>query len=74
MLKGSREGLVKRIQPVSIHGQIQLDVQYVLPEDPDGQTYVARLGPEAVDKDVEAGDRVLVEFLVGVATSVKRVR
>jgi hypothetical protein len=72
MLKGSREALVKHIQPVSIHGQISLDVQYVHPEDPDGQSYIARLGPEAVAKDLEPGDRILVHFLLGVATAVTR--
>jgi hypothetical protein len=74
MLKGSREGIVRRIQPVSIHGQISLDVQYVLPEDPNGQIQVARLGPEAVENGIEPGDRVMVEFLLGVATSVRRIR
>jgi hypothetical protein len=72
MLKGTREALVKHIQPVAIHGQISLDVQYVQPEDPDGQSYIARLGPEAVPKDLEPGDRILVHFVLGVATAVTR--
>jgi hypothetical protein len=72
MIKGSREAIVKHVQPVSIHGQISLDVHYVTPEDPDGQSYVARLGPEAIPKDLEPGDRVLVHFLMGMATSVTR--
>jgi hypothetical protein len=72
MLKGSREAIVKHVQPVSIHGQISLDVQYAYPEDPDGQRYIARLGPEAVAKDLEPGDRVLVHFMLGMATAVTR--
>jgi len=74
MLKGTREGIVRRIQPVSIHGQISLDVQYVYPDDSNGQIQVARLGPEAVEPGIEAGDRVQVEFLLGAAVSVKRAR
>jgi hypothetical protein len=74
MLKGSREGIVKRIQPISIHGQITLDVQFVYPDDPNDQTQVARLGPEAVDPGLEPGDHITVEYLLGVATSVKRSR
>ena len=64
MLKGSREAIVKHIQPISVHGQISLDVVYVHPDAPDGQTYIARLGPEAVAKNLEAGDRILVHFLM----------
>ena len=72
MLKGSREVLVRHIQPVSIHGQISLDVQYVYPDEPEGQKYIARLGPEAVPKHLEPGDRVLVHFMLGVATEITR--
>ncbi|MGE3842448.1 MAG: hypothetical protein AB7I50_12755 [Vicinamibacterales bacterium] len=74
MLKGTREGIVRRIQPVSIHGQISLDVQFVYPEDSNGQIQVARLGPEAVESGIEPGDRVQVEFLMGAAVNVKRAR
>ena len=37
MLKGSKPAVVKKVQPVSIHGQISLDVYVVDPEDPQGQ-------------------------------------
>jgi hypothetical protein len=73
MLKGSRDGILKRVQPVSIHGQISCDVFYTAVEDPDGQTYVARLGPEAVAPNIEPGDRIQVDYLVGVAVKVTRV-
>ena len=72
MLKGSREVIVQHIQPVSVHGQISLDVVYVAPDAPDGQKYIARLGPEDVAKNLEAGDRILVHFLLGIATAVTR--
>jgi hypothetical protein len=72
MLKGTREGLLKKIQPVSIHGQISLDVQFVYPDDPNGQIQVARVGPEAVAAGLEPGDRIRVSYLLGVATQVER--
>jgi hypothetical protein len=72
MLKGTRAGILKRIQPVSIHGQICWDVFFVSPEEPDGQTTVARIGPEAVDQRLEPGDRIEVEYLVGVAVKVTK--
>jgi hypothetical protein len=74
MLKGTRDGILKRVQPTSIHGQVSLDVFFTDVEDPDGQTHVARIGPEAViGKNLEPGDRIQVEYLVGVAVRVTRV-
>ena len=72
MLKGTREGILKRIQPRSIHGQISWDMYFADVDDPDGQLRVARLGPEAVSRNLEPGDRILVEYLVGVAVKVTR--
>jgi hypothetical protein len=74
MLKGSRDGILKKIQPMSIHGQISLDVHYVYPDDPNGQIQVARLGPEAVEPGLEPGDTISVDYLLGVATSVRRAK
>ena len=73
MLKGTRDGILKRLQPVSIHGQIICDVFFTSLEDPDGQIHVARLGPEAISNNIEPGDRIQVEYLVGVAVKVTRV-
>lgn len=72
MLKGTREALVTKVQPVSIHGQISLDVYFVDPEDPQGQVSLARVGPESVPKDLEAGDRVTLHYLVGAVTAITR--
>ena len=57
MLKGSRPGVVKRIQPVSIHGQISLDVFWIDPEDPEEEIRHARVGNESVPRNLEPGDR-----------------
>ena len=72
MLKGTRDAIVKKIQPVSIHGQISLDVYCVSADDPDGQVSLARLGPEAMPRDIEPGDRVTLHYLLGVITSITR--
>lgn len=73
MLKGTRDGILKRLQPVSIHGQISMDVFFTNVDEPDGQIHVARLGPEAIAGNVEPGDRIQLEYLVGVAVKVTRV-
>jgi hypothetical protein len=73
VLKGTRDGLLKKVQPTSIHGQVSLDVFFTDIDDPDGQTHVARIGPEAViGKNLEPGDHIRVEYVVGVAVSVTR--
>jgi hypothetical protein len=71
MLKGSREVIVRKIQPVSIHGQLSLDVHYVEPDNPE-QVRIARVGQEAVPRGLEVGDRVLVHYMLGVATEITK--
>jgi hypothetical protein len=72
MLKGSRPAIVKKVQPVSIHGQISLDVYFVDPEDPDGQVSLARIGPESAPRNLEAGDRVELQYMLGVVTQITK--
>lgn len=72
MLKGTKPALVKRVQPVSIHGQISLDVYFVDPDEPDGQVSLARIGPEATPRSLEAGDRVTLHYLLGVVTRIEK--
>ena len=72
MLKGTRDVLVTKVQPVSIHGQLSLDVYWVDPDDPQGQVSLARTGPESVPKDLEAGDRVTLHYMFGAVTSITR--
>ena len=70
MLKGSKAGVVKKIQPVSIHGQLSLDVYFVDAEEPEGQVSLARIGPEAIPRDLEPGDAVDLHYLLGVVTRI----
>ena len=72
MLKGTKTAIVKRIQPVSIHGQISLDVYFVDADDPEGQTSVARVGEESVPRGLEVADRVTLHYVVGVVTHITR--
>ena len=59
MLKGTRDGILKKVQPISIHGQPSWDVYFTDVDDPDGQVSVARIGPEAViGTNLEPGDRI----------------
>jgi hypothetical protein len=70
MLKGTRQGIVHRIQPVSIHGQISLDVFWIDPEDPENEIRHARVGSEAAPRHMEVGDTVTMHFLMGMVTEI----
>ena len=72
MLKGTRSALVTKIQPVSIHGQVSLDIYNVDPDDPQGQVTLARIGEESIPRDLEAGDRVTLHFVLGVVTQITK--
>jgi hypothetical protein len=72
MLKGSKSAVVKKIQPVSIHGQISLDVYVCDPDDLQGQVTLARVGPEAVPRNLEPGDPVELHYMLGVITQITR--
>ncbi len=75
MLKGTRDGILKRIQPISVHGQVSWDVYFNDIDNPDGQATVARIGPEAVgDHNMVPGDRIQLEYVVGVVVRVSRVK
>jgi hypothetical protein len=72
MLKGTKAAVVTRIQPVSIHGQLSLDVYYSDPDDSQSQVRLARIGPESVPRDLEPGDPVDLHFMLGVVTQITR--
>lgn len=72
MLKGTRTVQVTKIQPVSIHGQLSLDVYFIDPDDPQGQVRLARMGGESVPRNLEAGDTVDLHYLVGVVTNITK--
>jgi hypothetical protein len=72
MLKGTRRAIVQRIQPISIHGQISLDVFWVDPEDPEQEIRHARVGNEATPRDMSPGDAVVLHYLLGSVTQITK--
>lgn len=72
MLKGTRAAVLRRVQPISIHGQISWDVYFADAEDPDGTVSVARVGPEAVSHRLEPGDAIELEYVLGSVIAVRR--
>lgn len=73
MLKGSRDAVLRRMQPISIHGQLSYDMHYRFVDEPDSQIRVARIGPEAIQQGIQEGEQVRLDFLVGVVTAVRKI-
>lgn len=72
MLKGTRQGVVKRVQPISIHGQLSLDVSWMDPDDPEPELRHARVGNESVPGDLSEGDTVTMHYLMGQIIKITR--
>ena len=72
MLKGTRTGVVHKIQRISIHGQLSLDVFWTDPDDPEQELRHARVGNEAVPRDLSIGDRVTLHYLMGMVTQITK--
>lgn len=72
MLKGTRVAIVRRIQPVSIHGQVSLDVFWTDPEDPEEEIRHARVGDETVPRDLAPGDHVTLHYILGSVTKITK--
>ena len=70
MLKGTKTAVVHRIQPISIHGQVSLDVFWTDPEDPEGEIRHARVGNEAAPAQMAPGDTVTLHYLMGMVTEI----
>lgn len=70
MLRGTRVAVIHRIQPISIHGQVSLDVFWTDPEDPEGEIRHSRVGDESVPRHLQPGDRVTLHYLMGQVTQI----
>jgi hypothetical protein len=66
---GEREALVVEVKPWDVHGVGYVDVSVVYP---DRILETARLGPESVPQDLEAGERVMVTKAVNMIVGIRR--
>ena len=66
---GEREAVVVDVKPWDVHGVGYVDVTVVYP---DRVLDTARLGPESVPEDLEAGERVLVTKAVNMIVGIRR--
>jgi hypothetical protein len=72
MLKGTRTAVIHKIQPISIHGQMSLDVLWTDPDDPEQELRHARVGDESVPRGMATGDKVTLHYVLGVVTKITK--
>jgi hypothetical protein len=72
MLRGILVGVVTKLQPVSLHGQLFYDVHYVRADDEELLPQMARVGAEDVQSGIHPGDRVKLHILLNQVTKVER--
>jgi hypothetical protein len=72
MLHGVREGVLKELRPLAIHGSPFYDVYFQLAGGADGQIGSGRIGTESIYPDARSGDRVKLHFLMNVLVRVER--
>ena len=72
MLKGTRTVVIHRIQPISIHGQVSLDVFFTDPESVEDEIRHARVGDESVPRDMSPGDTVTLHYILGSVTKITK--
>jgi hypothetical protein len=66
---GEREAVVVEVRPWDVHGVGYVDVTVVYS---DRVLDTARLGPESVPEDLEAGERVMVTKAVNMIVGIRR--
>ena len=72
VLNGTRNAILRRVQPISVHGQVSCDVYFSDADEPDGAVHTARVGPEAMVHGLEPGDPIQLQYLMGAVTAVTR--
>ena len=69
IMLGEREAVVVEVKPWDVHGVGYVDVTVVYP---DRMLETARLGPESLPEDLDAGERVMVTKAVNMIVGIRR--
>ena len=72
MLHGAKDGVLKEVRPLAIHGSPYCDVYFQLAGQPEGQIGSGRIGTESIYTDAKSGDRVKLHFVMNLLVRVER--
>jgi hypothetical protein len=72
MLHGTKEGVLREVRLLAIHGSPYCDVYFQLAGQPEGQIASGRIGTESIYPDAKSGDRVKLHFVMNLLVRVER--
>jgi hypothetical protein len=72
MLHGVKDGLLRDVRPLAIHGSPYCDVYFQLAGQSEGQIASGRIGTESIYPDAKSGDRVKLHFVMNLLVRVER--
>jgi len=72
MLHGTREGVLREVRPLAIHGSPYCDVYFQLADQPEGQIGSGRIGTESIYPNARSGDRAKLHFVMNLLVRVER--
>ncbi|MCI0406957.1 MAG: hypothetical protein L0191_00095 [Acidobacteria bacterium] len=72
MIHGVRDGVLREVRPLAIHGSPYCDVYFQLAGQPEGQIGSGRIGTESIYAKARSGDRVRLHFVMNLLVRVER--
>ncbi len=72
MLHGLKDGVLREVRPVAIHGSPYCDVYFQLAGQAEGQIGSGRIGTESIYANARSGDMVKLHFVMNLLVRVER--
>ncbi len=72
MLHGVKDGVLREVRPVAIHGSPYCDVYFQLAGQAEGQIGSGRIGTESIYANARSGDMVKLHFVMNLLVRVER--
>lgn len=72
MIHGVRDGMLREVRPVSIHGSPYYDVYFQLAGHSEEEIGSGRIGTESIYANARSGDRVKLHFVMNLLVRVEQ--
>ncbi len=72
MVHGVRDGVLREVRPLAIHGSPYYDVYFQFDGSPAAQIGSGRIGTESIYPHAKPGDRVKLHFVMNLLVRVER--
>lgn len=72
MIHGVRDGMLREVRPLSIHGSPYYDVYFQLAGHSEEEIGSGRIGTESIYANAKSGDRVKLHFVMNLLVRVEQ--